>query len=60
VRLLLESGADPAFATASGTTPTTTAQQDLGEKDLDLGVSVEGRRECVAALEVRPCVPLYL
>jgi ankyrin repeat protein len=47
-RALLWSGADPAIADRLGDTPMTTAKQDPDEK----GISVEGRRECVAVLEV--------
>jgi hypothetical protein len=49
VRALLESGADPTIPRNDGITPTAIAKQDS-----DAGyISVEGRRECVAALEVR-------
>jgi uncharacterized protein len=48
VRALLESGADPAIAKNDGTTPMAIAKQIRG-----LGDTAEGRRECVAALEVR-------
>jgi ankyrin repeat protein len=48
-RALLESGANPTIAKNDGTTPTV-----IAKRDPDHGcVSVEGRRECVAALEVR-------
>jgi ankyrin repeat protein len=52
-RALLQSGADPTIANNDGITPMATATQppDHGGR-----ISVEGRRECVAALEVR----LYL
>jgi uncharacterized protein len=48
-RALLESGADPTTAAADGTTPMAIAKQAA----LPYGVTAEGRRECVAALEVR-------
>jgi uncharacterized protein len=48
-RMLLASGADPTIAADDGTTPMAVAKRDL-----DIGhVTAEGRRECVAALEVR-------
>jgi ankyrin repeat protein len=47
-RALLESGADLTIAASDGTTPTAIAKQDA-----DGDNSPEGRRECVAALEVR-------
>jgi ankyrin repeat protein len=57
VRMLLESGADPTIAKNDGTTPMaiakTVSQQD-DDVDEDEKISAEGRRECVAALEVRP------
>jgi hypothetical protein len=57
VRALLESGADPTIPTNSGVTPMDVA------KDAEVypqGVTAEGRRECVAALEVsfRPLLSL--
>jgi hypothetical protein len=58
VRALLENGADPTTASNDGTTPTATAKQD--PPGGDERVSAEGRRECVAALEVRSCAPLLL
>jgi ankyrin repeat protein len=49
VRALLGSGADPTIAHNNGRTPMAMAKQlDL----LPYGATVEGRRECVAALEV--------
>jgi ankyrin repeat protein len=48
VRALLENGADPTIAHNDGTTPMAIAKQ--GHTSV---ISVEGRRECVAALEVR-------
>jgi ankyrin repeat protein len=48
VRLLLESGADPTIARTDGTTPMAIAQIHT----LD-NTRAEGRRECVALLEVR-------
>jgi ankyrin repeat protein len=48
VRALLESGADPTTPDRAGITPTATAKRDRVE-----GVTAEGRRECVAELEVR-------
>jgi hypothetical protein len=51
VRALLEGGADPTTAHSDGTTPTALAKQ---EPPPGRGVTTaEGRRECVAALEVR-------
>jgi ankyrin repeat protein len=49
VRALLESGADPTIASNDGTTPTAIAKQE----PIDDDTSAEGRRECVAVLEVR-------
>jgi hypothetical protein len=46
-RALLQSGADPTIAHNNGTTPVAVAKQAWG------GDAAEGRRECVAALEVR-------
>jgi ankyrin repeat protein len=53
-RALLEEGADLIIAANDGTTPMAAAMQDpdLDEEDDD-DTSAEGRRECVAALEVR-------
>jgi ankyrin repeat protein len=48
VRALLEGGADPTIADNGGTTPMAIAKQEP-EPD---GIFAEGRRECVAALEV--------
>jgi ankyrin repeat protein len=56
VRALLESGADPTIADNDGTTPTATAKKDPDRG----GTSAEGRRECVAELEVRPCLIVSL
>jgi hypothetical protein len=60
VRALLESVADPTVARNDGTTPTATAkevpQQGAGVPE-HLKTSAEGRRECVAALEVRSFFP---
>jgi uncharacterized protein len=52
VRALLESGADPRIADNEGITPMAIAKQD---PDADY-ISAEGRRECVAALEVSCCL----
>jgi ankyrin repeat protein len=57
VTALLESGADPTIADNEGTTPMAIAKH-LGP--LPSGVTVEGRRECVAALEVRPSIFLTM
>jgi ankyrin repeat protein len=57
VRALLENGADPAIAANDGTTPTAIAKATA---PLPQGVIAESRRECVAALEVRFCLPLSL
>jgi ankyrin repeat protein len=46
-RALLEKGADPTVVDVGGTTPMAVAKQQPS-----LGVSAEGRRECVAALKV--------
>jgi uncharacterized protein len=54
VRALLEGGADPTIADNDGTTPMAIAKQDPPYGS----ISAEGRRECVAALEVSSC--LYL
>jgi ankyrin repeat protein len=48
-RALLESGADPTIPSNKGNTPTAIAKKRSERED----VSPEGRRECVAALEVR-------
>jgi uncharacterized protein len=50
VRALLEGGADPTIARNNGTTPVAIVKQI---NDLRYPVTAEGRRECVAALEVR-------
>jgi ankyrin repeat protein len=54
VRALLESGADPTIASTGGCTPMDVAK----DAELFEGVTVEGRRGCVAALEVRFPLPL--
>jgi ankyrin repeat protein len=51
VRALLEGGADPTIADNDGTTPMAIAKQQT--PPFPKGVTAEGRRECVAALEVR-------
>jgi ankyrin repeat protein len=48
LRALLESGADPTIAHNEGTTPMAIAKQSI-----PFLTEAEGRRECVAALEVR-------
>jgi ankyrin repeat protein len=48
-RVLLESGADSHIASTIGVTPMAIAKE---EPHID-GITAEGRRECVAALEVR-------
>jgi ankyrin repeat protein len=56
VEALLESGADPTIANIDGITPMDIAKEDAPPPDPDkprFDVSTEGRRECVAALEVR-------
>jgi uncharacterized protein len=50
VRALLESGADPTIASDNGDTPMAVAKLD---GVIPKGATAEGRRECVAALEVR-------
>jgi ankyrin repeat protein len=55
VRALLESGADPTIAITNGSTPMAIAKQHPPAY-----ISAEGRRECVAALEVRSCPALPL
>jgi hypothetical protein len=52
VRALLESGADPTITDISGITPTAIAKPH--PPDVPPGITAEGRRECVTALEVRP------
>jgi ankyrin repeat protein len=52
-RALLENGADPTIADSEGITPTAIAKQQAPFREY-----VEGRRECVAALKVRPLLPL--
>jgi ankyrin repeat protein len=54
-KALLESGADPTIADDDGTTPMVIAKRDPPPHIDD--ISAEGRRECVAALEVRSCFP---
>jgi hypothetical protein len=51
-RALLDSGADFAIANHSGITPMAIAKQDPP----DCRISAEGRRVCVAALEVSSCL----
>jgi hypothetical protein len=62
VRALLQGGADPTIANNDGTTPMAIAKQvppDQDDNTLDVdGISAEGRRECVAALEVSLFLPL--
>jgi hypothetical protein len=53
-RALLESGADPTIAHNDGTTPMAIAKQPPPYPR----ISAEGRRECVAALEVRTLLQL--
>jgi ankyrin repeat protein len=50
---LLASGADPTIPHNDGTTPTPMATARQQQAPLSNGVTAEGRRECVAALEVR-------
>jgi ankyrin repeat protein len=54
-RALLAFGADPTIADKDGTTPMAIAKQDPDDDEDAVAdkVSAEGRRECVAALEVR-------
>jgi hypothetical protein len=62
VRALLESGADPSIAHNDGTTPMAIAKQEPPPplpNHPELTISAEGRRECVAALEVSFCLPLF-
>jgi ankyrin repeat protein len=60
VRALLENGADPTIASYSGYTPMAVAKQDPPfSNNPELSVSAEGRRECVAALEVRFSLLLF-
>jgi ankyrin repeat protein len=53
-RALLEGGADPTTADSNGITPMAIAKETA---PLPYGVTAEGRRECVAALEVSSCSP---
>jgi ankyrin repeat protein len=55
VRALLDCGADPTIAGNDGTTPLAIAKTTA---PLPSGVTIEGRRECVAMLEVRSCSPI--
>jgi ankyrin repeat protein len=55
VRVLLASGADPTIADNKGMTPMAIASK---RRALPLGATIEGRRECVAVLEVRSCLLL--
>jgi uncharacterized protein len=48
VNALLENGADPTIAANEGTTP-----MAIAKADPPAFITIEGRRECVAALEVR-------
>jgi ankyrin repeat protein len=57
VRALLEGGADPTIADNEGTTPMAIAKKTA---PIPYGATVKGRRECVAALEVRPCLIMSL
>jgi ankyrin repeat protein len=52
-RALLENGADRFIGTEDGITPMDIAKRDLKENEVACGVTAEGRRDCVAALEVR-------
>jgi ankyrin repeat protein len=53
VRALLESGADPTIADNDGASPMTIAKErSAGDDPDDISADAEGRRECVAALEV--------
>jgi hypothetical protein len=58
VKALLESGADFMIADNSGITPMAIAKQEppRGHRSR---VSTEARRECVAALEVRPSLLIF-
>jgi hypothetical protein len=58
VRALLESGADPTIADNEGTTPMGVAKEAVPAESE--AISAEGRRECVTALEVRWCLPVFL
>jgi uncharacterized protein len=60
-RALLESGADPTIADNNGATPMAAIKADPDDRDIP-DISAEGRRECVAALEVssRLLVPQFL
>jgi hypothetical protein len=57
-RALLKSGADPTIANHKGITPMAIAESQ--KLPLRYKVTAEGRRECVAALEVRPYVSQHL
>jgi ankyrin repeat protein len=50
-RALLENGADPTIGDHNGITPMTVAKRD--PPSIPRGITAEGRRECVIALEVR-------
>jgi ankyrin repeat protein len=54
VRALLESGADPMIPDNFGIYPLAVAKRDPEQAH----ISAEGGRECVAALEVRICLPV--
>jgi ankyrin repeat protein len=56
VRALLDSGADPTIADDCDATPMSVAKQIVDEEDEHDRVTAEGRRDCVAALEVRACL----
>jgi uncharacterized protein len=64
VRALLERGADPTIADNKGITPMAVAKKDPDDygvpehMKVPHAVRAEGRRECMAALEVRFCLPL--
>jgi ankyrin repeat protein len=58
VRALLESGANPTIADKDGAIPLSRAKEIPDKRDEAFGVSAEGRRECLATLEVRLCLPL--
>jgi ankyrin repeat protein len=58
VRALLENGADLTIAHNDGTTPLAIAKQPPPPHRAD--ITAEGRRDCVAALEVSFCFPLSL
>jgi uncharacterized protein len=55
-RVLLESGADPTIPNNRGITPMAAAKMEPDRQ----GISAEGRRECLAAFEVRTSLPFSL